>query len=40
MLSTCERYHANVDDDHGHGHDDPSGLRIVYVFLRDTRLWM
>ena len=30
---------SNVDNDHYHN-DDPSGLRIVYVFLRDTRLRM
>ena len=30
---------SNVDNNCFH-HDDPSGLRIVYVFLRDTRLRM
>lgn len=40
VLSKYHRNLANVGDDDHYHHDDPSGLGIVYVFLRDTRLRM
>ena len=39
VLSKCKYEFSTVDGELYHN-DDPSGLRIVYVFLRDTRLRM